>query len=182
MEHCHACGTRLETSVLSEHVEDLGGLTVKLHNAVLVHRCPRCREEMTEIPEAQKLYQAVALARVMLPVQLTGKEVRYLRTVFDMTQPEFAEATGFDCAETISRWEKGVRGVGGYAEKLLRYAVFARLHKNVPAADYDPEEIARMRIRPLREGEVLRPLPFERVIVKHNHQREASWDALPVAA
>lgn len=115
MEHCHGCGESLETSVLPEHIEDLGGLTVKLRNAVLVHRCSRCDEEMTEIPDAQGLYKAAALARVMQPVQLSGREVRFLRTVFDMTQPEFAEAVGFDAAETISRWEKGARSVGGYA-------------------------------------------------------------------
>jgi hypothetical protein len=39
-----------------------------------------------------------------------------------------------------------------------------------------------MRIRPLCEGEVLQAIPFIRVIVKFDHQREKSWDALPLAA
>jgi putative zinc finger/helix-turn-helix YgiT family protein len=182
MEHCHSCGTHLVTSVLPEHTESLGGLTVVIRNAVLLHHCPQCGEDLTEIPEPQQLYQAAALARVMLPIQLGAKEIRFLRTVFDMTQVEFAAAIGFDSAETISRWENGVRGIGGYTEKLLRYAVHARLHKAVPAADYDPEEIARMQIRQLPEGETLPPLVFSRVIVKHDHQREESWDTLPLAA
>jgi putative zinc finger/helix-turn-helix YgiT family protein len=179
MEHCHSCGTRLVTSVLPEHTETFGSLTVVLRNAVLLHRCAECGEEMTEIPEPQKLYQAAALARVMLPVQLSAKDIRFLRTVFDMTQTQFAEAIGFDSAETISRWENGVRGTGGYAEKLLRFAVHARLHKAVPAADYDPDDIARMQIRQFRESEALPTLVVTRVIVKHDHQREASWDAEP---
>jgi len=181
---CRACGTgRLVTSVLPEHREQLGGITVILRNAVLLHRCPDCGEEMTEIPEARQLYSAVALARVMLPVQLAGQDIRFLRSVFDMTQPEFAEAIGLDSAETISRWESGARGVGREADKLVRYAVYARLRKAVPAADYDPENIASMRIRPLAAGEEFPALVVERVIVKHNHRREESWDALlPQAA
>jgi putative zinc finger/helix-turn-helix YgiT family protein len=181
---CSACGTgRLVTSVLPEHTEHLGGLTVILRHAVLLHRCPECGEEMTEIPDPRKLYAAVALARVMLPVQLAGRDIRFLRSVFDMTQPEFAEAVGLDSAETISRWENGARGIGREADKLIRYATYARLHKAVPAADYDPESIASMRIQPLVDGEELPLLIVERVIVKHDHKREESWDALlPQAA
>jgi putative zinc finger/helix-turn-helix YgiT family protein len=180
MEFCHSCGTRLVTSVLPEHTEVLGGLTVVIRDAVLLHRCPDCGEEMTEIPEPQKLYQAVALARVMRPIQLNAKDVRFLRMVFDMTQAEFAEAMEL-APETVSRWENGVRGVGGYAEKLLRYAAHARLHKAVPAAEYDPEDIAKMKIRQWPEGQSLPPLVVTRVIVKHDHQREQSWDAEPLS-
>jgi hypothetical protein len=79
-----------------------------------------------------------------------------------MTQPEFDEAIGLDSAETISRWESGARGIGRDADKLVRYAVYARLHKAVPAADYDLERIASMHIRQLAGGE---ELPT-RVVVK----------------
>ena len=184
MEHCHSCGARWVTSVLPEHAETFGDLTVILRNAVLLHCCPECGEEMTEIPEPRNLYRAAALARVMLPVQLSAKDIRCLRTVFDMTQAEFADAIGFDSAETISRWENGVRGIGGYTEKLLRYAVYALLHKSVPAAAYDPEDISRMRIIPRAEGDPLPALVATRVIVKHDNQREEAWDAesLPLAA
>jgi transcriptional regulator with XRE-family HTH domain len=71
-----------------------------------------------------------------------------------MTQADFAETSGFDSAETISRWENGASVTGAYAEKLLRYAVHARLHKAMPATSYDPEDIAKMKIRPLAEGEM----------------------------
>ena len=183
MELCNACGTgRLETSVLTEHTEDLGGITVTLRNAVLLHHCQLCNEEMTEIPDARELYKAVALKRVMLPVQLTGSDIRFMRAVFDMTQAQFAEAVGMDNAQTISRWENGVRGVGGYADKLVRYVIHARLHKAVPASDYDPEAIGLMRIRQLAEGERLPPLVLSRVVVKHDHRREQGWDPLPQAA
>jgi hypothetical protein len=40
-----------------------------------------------------------------------------------------------------------------------------------------------MHVRPLAAGEDFPPLAVERVIVKHDHRREESWDAfLPQAA
>lgn len=182
MDRCLTCGGMVETTVLPERLEDLGGITVLLRNAFLVHRCASCGEELTEIPDSEALFRAAALARVMYPVQLRAREIRFLRSVLDLTQAQFAEAVGLDSAETISRWEKGVRGIGGYADKLVRYGVHALLHKLVPAAEYDPEEIAKMRIRQATDEEQLPPVVCERVIVKHDHKREDSWDALQLAA
>src|SRR4051794_1201300 len=117
----------------------------------------------------------------MIPVQLSPREIRFLRNVLDMKQAEFAEAVGIESVETISRWEKGVRGIGGYADKLVRYGVHALLHKLVPAAEYDTEQIARMRIKQAPEGWVMPPLAFDRVLVKHDHKREQGWDAVPLS-
>jgi DNA-binding transcriptional regulator YiaG len=183
-DRCTNCGGTVETTILPEHVEDIGGFSVLLRNAVIQTRCKDCSEEMTAIPDEDALYRAAALARVMIPVQLGAREVRFLRNTLEMTQAEFAEAVGIGSAETISRWENGVRGHGAFTEKSIRYGVYALLHKRVPAADYDSEAIARMQIRTLPEGRSLAPLVFERVIVKHDHTREDAWDAaeLPMAA
>lgn len=183
MERCLSCGKSCtETTIRPEHTEDLGGVVVILRNAVLVHHCRECGEELIEIPDMQQLVRAAALARAQTPVQLSGNDIRFFRRVFDMTQPEFATTMGLDSAETISRWENNVRGVGGFAEKLLRHNLCALLHKDVPAADYDPETVTRMRIRPLRPGETLPPIMAGRVLVKHDHQRDQSWDVPLLAA
>lgn len=183
MEHCHSCGASLVTSVLPEHVEVFGSMRVIVRDSVLLHRCPECGDEMTEIPGSQQLYRAVALARVMLPVQMSAKDIRFLRSVFDMTQDAFAKEIGLDSAETISRWENGVRGVGGFTEKGLRHAVFAKLYKEVPAAEFDPEDINRMIIRQRNDDDPLPTLAATRVIIKRDHHREQSWDTdLPLAA
>jgi hypothetical protein len=75
-----------------------------------------------------------------------------------------------------------VKGYGGYIEKLLRHNVCALLYKSVPAAEYDPETVARMRIRPFGQGETLPPIVVDRVLVKRDRQRSQGWDALPIAA
>ncbi len=183
MARCLSCGKDpVETTVLPEHIEDLGGVVATLRNAVRVHRCADCGEELIEIPEMQDLVKAVALARAQVPVQLSGNDIRFFRRVFDMTQAEFAAAMGLDSAETISRWENNVRGIGGHIEKLLRHNVCALLYKSVPAAEYDPETVARLHIRPLGSGETLPPIVVDRVLVKRDHQRAQGWDALPIAA
>jgi putative zinc finger/helix-turn-helix YgiT family protein len=180
MDNCTACRKgRLETIVRPEHTEDLGGVVVRLRNAVLVRRCPECGEEFTEIPNMNELMKAVALVRAQLPIQLSGNEIRFFRRVFDMTQVEFAAAMGLESAETISRWENGARGVGGYAEKLLRHNLCALLYKHVPAAAYDPETVARMQVRRMPDGTALPPLIAESVVVKHDRTRERGWDAYP---
>jgi putative zinc finger/helix-turn-helix YgiT family protein len=183
MAPCVSCGKgRAETSILREHTEDLGGIVATLRNAVLVHRCADCGEELTEIPDMQDLVKAVALARAQIPVKLSGNDVRFLRRVFDMTQAEFAAAMGFDSAETISRWENNIRGIGANVEKLLRHNVCALLYKSVPAAEYDPETVARLRIRALCPAETLPPIVVDRVLIKRDRQRAQGWDALPIAA
>jgi putative zinc finger/helix-turn-helix YgiT family protein len=183
MGHCLTCGKgRIETTVLPERTEDLGGVVAIIRNAVLVHCCSECGEELTEIPDMQKLVRAVALARAQIPMQLSGEEIRFFRRVLDMTQVEFAAVMGLDSAETISRWENNARGIGGYAEKLVRHNLCALLYKSVPAMEYDPETITRMRIRQREPDETLPPIVMERVLLKHNHQRTRSWDALPAAA
>jgi DNA-binding transcriptional regulator YiaG len=183
MERCLSCGKECaETTILPEHTEDLGGVVVTLRNAVLVHHCRDCGEDLTEIPDMQQLVRAAALARAQIPVQFSGNDIRFFRRVFDMTQVEFATTMGLDSAETISRWENNVRGVGGYAEKLLRHGLCALLYKDVPAADYDPETVTRMRIRQLGPGEKLPPIVAERVLLKRDHQRAQSWDVPSLAA
>lgn len=183
MERCNTCGKGcFETSVLPEHTEDLGGVVTTLRHAVLLHRCPECGEALTEIPDMLGLVKAAALARALIPIRFSGSEIRFFRRVLDMTQPEFAEAMGIERAETVSRWEKGVQEIGGYADRLLRHNLCALLYKAVPAADYDPEAIARMRIRALGPDEKPPPIVMERVLVKRERRRTEAWDALPTAA
>jgi DNA-binding transcriptional regulator YiaG len=179
---CNGCGKGvMEEMILPEHTEDLGGIVVELIDAVRVYRCNECSERETEIPDLAGLTRAAAMSRALHPVLLSGREVKFLRRALDMTQQEFADAMDIR-SETVSRWENDVPGTGGMTEKLVRHNVCALLHEFVPAMDYDPAEIARMRLRPLGEGERLPVFRFERVIVKHDHQREAAWDELRSAA
>jgi DNA-binding transcriptional regulator YiaG len=145
MARCTKCQNLMERSVKAEHVEDLGGVIVKVLNAVILQRCS-CGEEMTAIPDLEGLARAVAIARALNPACLTGKEVRFIRRTLDMTQKEFAEKMEL-APETVSRWENDRNGVGGMSEKLVRHNVCALLHKD-GVYDYDPRVIVNMQLTP----------------------------------
>lgn len=59
-----------------------------------------------QVANAGKLDRAIALAVVRHQKRLTGREVRFLRGLLDMTQQELGGALGKD-AQTVARWEKG---------------------------------------------------------------------------
>lgn len=101
---CMECGRgHLVEAVLPEHTEDLGGIVVNLLNALRVYRCDDCGAEETEIPDLRGLVRTVAMARALLPVQLSGKDILFMRRALDMTQRQFAEAMELTL-ETVSRW------------------------------------------------------------------------------
>lgn len=172
---CTKCQNGLmERTVKPEHVEDLGGLVVKVLNAVVVQRCTSCGEEMTGIPDMPGLARAVAMARALNPVCLSGKEVRFIRRALDMTQKEFAAAMELS-PEHVSRWENDHRGVGGASEKLVRHNVCALLHKE-GVYEYDPKTIANMQFRQAPEEE-LPPIEMVRVRIPHRvaDDEESTW-------
>lgn len=185
MQTCGNCGsTRVKESVLPEYETDLGGVRVRLINSVIREVCEDCNEGTIEIPDLDALCKTAAMTLAMVPIRLTGKAVRFMRLALDLTGREFAEAMDLT-PETVSRWENGGRGVGGSSEKLLRHNICALLHHQVPAFDYDPADITRMKILNAPEDFELPPLEFRRVVVKEpNHQAEEAWDrlTLPLAA
>ncbi len=149
MQRCTKCQNLMEKSVKPEHIEDLGGLGVKVLNAVVVHRCASCSDELMAIPDPQGLARAAAIARALNPTRLSGMEIRFIRRALEMTQKDFAEAMELSHVH-VSRWENGHRGVGAAGEKLIRHNICALLEG---AIDYDPKAIAKMQFREYR------PLP-----------------------
>jgi DNA-binding transcriptional regulator YiaG len=158
----------MERSVHPEHTEDLGGVVVTIVNAVEVLRCDKCDTEMTAIPDMDGLGRATAISRALNPVRLSGREVKFMRRVLDMTQTEFAKAMDLT-AESVSRWETDARGVGGMCEKLLRHNICALLYKEAKGRPYDPAVITHMQFMGLPEGQELPPLRMVRVRVNNEH-------------
>jgi len=161
MRRCSKCKGLMERTVKAEHVEDLGGLVVKVKNAVVLQTCS-CGEEMTAIPDPEGLARAAAIARALNPVALAGKEIRFMRRVLDMTQKEFAEKMELT-PETVSRWENDHNGIGGMSEKLVRHNICALLHRE-GMVDYDAKVIVNMHVTPQPKGGI-EPLGFVRVRV-----------------
>jgi putative zinc finger/helix-turn-helix YgiT family protein len=170
---CIKCNGMMERSVKPEHVEDLGGIVVKVLNAVVVQRCASCGDEMTGIPDMQGLARAAAMARALNSARLGGKEVRFIRRALDMTQKEFAAAMELS-HEHVSRWENDHKGVGGASEKLVRHNACALLHKE-GVCEYDPKTIANMRFTDFPAGG-LAPIEMVRVRIQHRtDEDESMW-------
>ncbi len=170
---CTCSNGLMERSVKAEHVEDLGGIVVKVLNAVVVQRCSDCGEEMTGIPDLQGLARAAAMARALNPARLTGKEVKFIRRALDLTQKEFAEKMELS-TEHVCRWENDHNGVGAMSEKLARHNACALLHEE-GVCDYDPKTIVDMRFVPYPDGG-LPPIEMVRVRLRpRNEEDEGIW-------
>lgn len=76
-------------------------------------------ESAVSVKQEDELLQAIGRHVVFTRKALSGKEIRFLRNVLDMTQNELANKLG-TTAQTLARWEKGEFEITGPAEKLLR--------------------------------------------------------------
>jgi DNA-binding XRE family transcriptional regulator len=181
MHRCNKCGGLMEKSVRAEHTEDLGGVVVKILNAVQVLRCAECETEMVSIPDLDDLGRATVISRALNPVRLAGREVKFLRRVLDMTQVDFAKAMDLR-PETVSRWENDTPGVGGACEKLTRHNVCALLSKMARGRSYDPADIAKMELVEPTEGYELPPIEMVRVRVSSPTHDADGWGEMAGAA
>jgi DNA-binding transcriptional regulator YiaG len=182
MTICGECGSEhLKSSVLPAYEEDLGGITVRLLNCVIREVCEQCGDATTEIPDLDGLMRAAALARALMPIRLAGSDVRFMRAALNMSGREFAEAMELT-PETVSRWENGERGIGGYSEKLLRHNICALLHGDVRGIDYDPAVITRMKIVNPPDGFVFPPLLAYRLMVRDCKTTDEAWGLQKEAA
>ncbi|MFO1038269.1 MAG: hypothetical protein U1E45_15640 [Geminicoccaceae bacterium] len=169
MATCSACGEKVRQVLLPEHEMDLGGVKVVLHDAVIEEVCDACGERAVVVPDLNGLIVSAAVARLLEPVRLRGREVRFVRKALGMNGRAFAKAMQIR-PETLSRWEQGMQGVGGYAEQLLRHNACALLREQFPAVQYDPAAIAHM----VEIGE-------DADLVLHLHKQQG-WSAAKLAA
>lgn len=184
METCIACGALTDASeLLPTYDDDAIGIPVTLRNGVVRHRCESCGFAGVEIIDRDGLSAAVAVARILSPVSLTGKDVRFLRKACKMTGKQFAIETGYDNS-VLSRWENGVAGFGEVTERAIRDAVWGLLYKRVPAVSVEPGHFRRMEIYSLPEGIVMPRMVLERVRLKDaiRHTKSDQWDIYDQAA
>ena len=91
METCVACGAPTDkVELLPTYDDDAVGIPVTLRNGVLRHNCDSCGFDGIEIIDSTGLTAAAAVARILLPVTLSGDEVRFLRKACQMNGKEFA--------------------------------------------------------------------------------------------
>ena len=116
------------------------------------------------IPNLDMLLAAVAVARVLEPVQLIGAELRFLRSVLELTGAELAEAIDLSDKSVVSRWENDKVRPGGFTEKVVRQLVLNLLGPRAPGIAVPENAIPGMKIRPrdLTDGPLQIVLRLER--------------------
>jgi len=153
MSKCRKCGAHLRPVPLARYPADtvvgLPGIAV-LYAAILMD-CPTEGCEggtYVYVPDVPELEAALAIARIMIPVKLTGDEVRFLRNTVRLKAKEIAELVQVT-PETVSRWEHGKEQVGAPYEKILRLAIGFALTDRAPGVRFAPHEILTMHHEPL---------------------------------
>jgi len=176
--NCPTCNRPTTRRVLSEYEDDLIGIgmPVVLVNSVVEVSCEACGVAEREIPDFDGLVAAVAVSRAMHPFKLRGEELRFLRKAMEVSGKELADVIGVT-PETMSRWENNRDPITPAMEKLIRLMVIARLGEKVPAMDFDPKEVADMRILSVCQDSAKPQMCFERVKVRvRPHRTEPHWD------
>lgn len=188
METCIVCGALGATVEVQASYDDDGfGIPVTIKNAVLRHHCDACGMDSVEIPDSERLEAAIAVARIMEPVALSGAEIRFLRKACGKNGKEFAAELGVDNA-VLSRWENGAvrngEGHGEVSDRNIREVVWGLLFDRAPAFQVPPAHFRRMRIRRLAEGETMPRLELERVRLKDiaRDRKSDEWDVFSHAA
>jgi transcriptional regulator with XRE-family HTH domain len=102
------CGSlAVTTEAPSEYRYENSGLpaVILVGNGVLVTHCSQCKNVTTTIRNEQQLIQVIGLMLLVSPPGMKGQELRFLRTLYGMTQAELATALNDPRRETISDWE-----------------------------------------------------------------------------
>ena len=144
------------------------GVPVTLIDAVLEDE-----DGGVEIPGLDMLLASVAVARALVPVQMVGAELRFLRHVLHLTGAGFAAAIDLGDKTVVSRWENDRARPGGYAEKAVRQLALNLLASRAPGIDVGENAIPGMRIRPRAVSEGPLPLSFR-------FQRRAGPESRPL--
>ena len=171
--------------IMPEYREELLGLPypVILKNGV-IRKFDAAGETLGHtIPNLEGMVAAVAIVRARMPIKLLPEEIRFMRKAVDMRAKAFAGAIGVDPA-TYSRWENGSQAIGEHVERILRIFVCGTLAARAPAIDYDPREIAMMKVlNAWPEGQTpkieLTMIMFKDAITR---KKASAWDIDSIAA
>jgi DNA-binding transcriptional regulator YiaG len=184
LEKCERCAGKLATRIVPKYRNDLlmGIDGVVILNAVEELRCTKCGHlAATGFSNLEGLIAAVAVARVVAPQKLRGRDVRFLRKALGWPSRELAAMLEVR-DETVSRWENGKEPLGPTSEKLLRLMVAQFLADKAPALAVDEKRIASMRIRAVRDSSELAEMRFKPIEIKVARRREKTWQQVSEAA
>lgn len=143
---CDECGkSNFSSSKLSKHYTESFGFSVVLYDSVFEHKCDGCGYLIYRMPDRTGLEKAVALARALVPVRLSGDEVKTLRKVAGLKAVDLAEQFGV-APGTFSRWESGNPPMSVPVELLFRAIVAIELQHKAPGVRFKVQDILKMNI------------------------------------
>jgi DNA-binding transcriptional regulator YiaG len=184
LEKCEKCGGKLTARIVPRYRNDLlmGIDGIVILNAVEEIRCAKCGHvAATGFANLEGLIAAVAVARVVAPQKLRGRDVRFLRKALGWSSRELAAMLEVR-DETVSRWENGREPLGPTSEKLLRLIVAQFLAHKAPALAVDEKRIASMRIRAIRESLKMAEMRFQPIEIRVARKLEKTWQQVGEAA
>jgi DNA-binding transcriptional regulator YiaG len=118
---CPVCGSR---NVVVEYPGEFAYEHVGLEGLVLrgrgveVSSCGECGQETTLVHNEQQLLQALGVILLLGPLDMKGEELRYLRSIFGISQATLASEIGLTRRETVAEWES-------------RSRIFSHLHEEI---------------------------------------------------
>ena len=185
MPRCPICECELAKAeqLLPKHTERVAGIPVTLLGCVEKYTCPQhpAEQAFTHVPDQEDLEAAVAVKRIQVPQKLNGTEIRFLRKVAGWTAKEFAAQMNVS-EEAVSRWENSKTTIGPSSESKLRLIVGIKIKEKdgkAPGVNFDPLEVACLKIDPVRDcGETI-SLAFYRGPVARENKRETTTDYVP---
>ena len=108
-KRCPICGAgqvRVESpSRYSYEHSGLSDVILMGQGIVKITHCDNCENITTVVRDEQQLLQVLGLGLLLRPPGMSGEELRYLRTLFNLTQAGFAKALDLPRRETVAEWE-----------------------------------------------------------------------------
>lgn len=114
---CVICGNETARETVSKHEVHLLGRSATYESRQF--ECAKCGEAFTNDRQGAANEAAERRANANALAVIGGKEVRFLRELVGVTQPEFENALGLG-KNTLARWETGQRAIPPYVKNLLR--------------------------------------------------------------
>lgn len=87
------------------------------------------------IEDLYGLHKTIGRVIVTTASSLSPDEIRFLRNEMNLTQYELGCLMGVS-SQAVARYEKGITGIGGPAERLLRMFYLDHLEENIDVVDF----------------------------------------------
>ncbi|MFT3777134.1 MAG: transcriptional regulator [Ottowia sp.] len=109
------------------HYTESGLDNVWLENGYTIHRTPYGKG--VSIEDTDGLHLVIAQSIIKKPGRITGKELRFLRTLLGLSQQSLAQRVLLTTEQSVSLWERTGR-VPAQADALLRIVAFEKFKGN----------------------------------------------------